>query len=130
MIKLHQFAIMCAPTNSQFAAIEALRNCDDDVDRMVEAYNQRRRFLLNSFKEMGIDCFEPFGAFYVFPSIAKFGMTSEEFANRLLREQKLAVVPGTAFGECGEGFVRISYAYSIENLKQGMDRIRKFIESL
>ena len=130
MIKLHQFAIMCAPTNSQFAAIEALKNCDDDVDRMVEAYNQRRRFLLNSFKEMGIDCFEPFGAFYVFPSIAKFGMTSEEFANRLLREQKLAVVPGTAFGECGEGFVRISYAYSIENLKQGMDRIRKFIESL
>ena len=130
MIKLHQFAIMCAPTNSQFAAVEALRNCDDDVDRMVEAYNQRRRFLLNSFKEMGIDCFEPFGAFYVFPSIAKFGMTSEEFANRLLREQKLAVVPGTAFGECGEGFVRISYAYSIENLKQGMDRIRKFIESL
>ena len=130
MIKLHQFAIMCAPTNSQFAAVEALRNCDDDVDRMVEAYNQRRRFLLNSFKEMGIDCFEPFGAFYVFPSIAKFGMTSEEFASRLLREQKLAVVPGTAFGECGEGFVRISYAYSIENLKQGMDRIRKFIESL
>ena len=130
MIKLHQFAIMCAPTNSQFAAVEALRNCDDDVDRMVEAYNQRRRFLLNSFKEMGIDCFEPFGAFYVFPSIAKFGMTSEEFANRLLREQKLAVVPGTAFGECGEGFVRISYAYSIENLKQGMDRIRKFIDSL
>lgn len=130
MIKLHQFAIMCAPTNSQFAAVEALRNCDDDVDRMVEAYNQRRRFLLNSFKEMGIDCFEPFGAFYVFPSIAKFGMTSEEFANRLLKEQKLAVVPGTAFGECGEGFVRISYAYSIENLKQGMDRIRKFIESL
>ena len=130
MIKLHQFAIMCAPTNSQFAAVEALRNCDDDVDRMVEAYNQRRRFLLNSFKEMGIDCFEPFGAFYVFPSIAKCGMTSEEFANRLLREQKLAVVPGTAFGECGEGFVRISYAYSIENLKQGMDRIRKFIESL
>lgn len=130
MIKLHQFAIMCAPTNSQFAAIEALKNCDDDVDRMVEAYNQRRRFLLNSFKEMGIDCFEPFGAFYVFPSIAKFGMTSEEFANRLLREQKLAVVPGTAFGECGEEFVRISYAYSIENLKQGMDRIRKFIESL
>ena len=130
MIKLHQFAIMCAPTNSQFAAIEALRNCDDDVDRMVEAYNQRRRFLLNSFKEMGIDCFEPFGAFYVFPSIAKFGMTSEEFANRLLREQKLAVVPGTAFGECGVGIVRITYAYSIENLKQGMDRIRKFIESL
>ncbi len=130
MVKLHQFAIMCAPTNSQFAAIEALRNCDSDVDRMVEAYNQRRRYLLNAFKEMGIDCFEPFGAFYVFPSIAKFGMTSEEFATRLLREQKLAVVPGTAFGACGEGFVRISYAYSIENLKVGIDRIEKFIGSL
>lgn len=130
MVKLHQFAIMCAPTNSQFAAIEALRNCDDDVARMVEAYNQRRRYLLNAFKEMGIECFEPFGAFYVFPSIAKFGMTSEEFATRLLNEQKLAVVPGTAFGACGEGFVRISYAYSIENLKVGIDRIKKFIESL
>jgi aminotransferase len=130
MVKLHQFAIMCAPTNSQFAAIEALKNCDSDVERMVEAYNQRRRYLLNAFKEMGIECFEPFGAFYVFPSIAKFGMTSEEFATRLLNEQKLAVVPGTAFGACGEGFVRISYAYSIENLKVGIDRIRKFIESL
>jgi aminotransferase len=130
MVKLHQFAIMCAPTNSQFAAIEALKNCDGDVERMVEAYNQRRRYLLNAFKEMGIECFEPFGAFYVFPSIAKFGMTSEEFATRLLNEQKLAVVPGTAFGACGEGFVRISYAYSIENLKVGIDRIRKFIETL
>jgi aminotransferase len=130
MVKLHQFAIMCAPTNSQFAAIEALKNCDGDVERMVEAYNQRRRYLLNAFREMGIECFEPFGAFYVFPSIAKFGMTSEEFATRLLNEQKLAVVPGTAFGACGEGFVRISYAYSIENLKVGIDRIRKFIESL
>lgn len=130
MIKLHQFAIMCAPTNSQFAAIEALRNCDDDVERMVEAYDQRRRYLLNAFKEMGMECFEPFGAFYVFPSIAKYGMTSDEFATRLLREQKLAVVPGTAFGACGEGFVRISYAYSIENLKIGIDRIKKFIDSL
>ena len=130
MVKLHQFAIMCAPTNSQFAAIEAMRNCDDDVARMVEAYNQRRRYLLNAFKEMDIECFEPFGAFYVFPSIAKFGMTSEEFATRLLKEQKLAVVPGTAFGACGEGFVRISYAYSIENLKVGIDRIKKFIDSL
>lgn len=130
MVKLHQFAIMCAPTNSQFAAIEAMRNCDNDVARMVEAYNQRRRYLLNAFKEMGIECFEPFGAFYVFPSIAKFGMTSEEFATRLLKEQKLAVVPGTAFGACGEGFVRISYAYSIENLKVGIDRIKKFIDSL
>lgn len=130
MVKLHQFAIMCAPTNSQFAAIEAMRNCYDDVARMVEAYNQRRRYLLNAFKEMDIECFEPFGAFYVFPSIAKFGMTSEEFATRLLKEQKLAVVPGTAFGACGEGFVRISYAYSIENLKVGIDRIKKFIDSL
>lgn len=130
MIKLHQFAIMCAPTNSQFAAIEALKNCDDDVERMVEAYDQRRRYLLNAFKEMGMECFEPFGAFYVFPSIAKYGMTSDEFATRLLREQKLAVVPGTAFGACGEGFVRISYAYSIENLKIGIDRIKKFIDSL
>jgi aminotransferase len=130
MVKLHQFAIMCAPTNSQFAAIEALKGCDDDVERMVEAYDQRRRYLLNAFKEMGIECFEPFGAFYVFPSIAKFGMTSDEFATRLLREQKLAVIPGTAFGACGEGFVRISYAYSIENLKVGIDRIHKFIDSL
>jgi aminotransferase len=130
MVKLHQFAIMCAPTNSQFAAVEALRNCDDEVEKMVEAYNQRRRYLLNAFKEMGLECFEPFGAFYVFPSIQKFNMSSEEFATRLLNEQKLAVVPGTAFGKSGEGFVRISYAYSIENLKVGLQRIQKFIESL
>ncbi len=130
ILKLHQFAIMCAPTNSQFAAVEALRNCDDDVDKMVEAYNQRRRFLIHQLKEIGIECFEPYGAFYIFPSIKKFGMSSEEFANRLLQEQKLAVIPGTAFGACGEGFVRISYAYSIENLKVGLDRIKKFIESI
>jgi aminotransferase len=130
MVKLHQFAIMCAPTNSQFAAVEALRNCDDEVAKMVEAYDQRRRYLLNAFKEMGLECFEPFGAFYVFPSIQKFNMSSEEFATRLLNEQKLAVVPGTAFGESGEGFVRISYAYSIENLKVGLQRIQQFIESL
>ncbi len=130
ILKLHQFAIMCAPTNSQFAAIEALKHCDDDVDKMVEAYNQRRRFLIHALKEMGIECFEPYGAFYIFPSIKKFGMSSEEFANRLLQEQKLAVIPGTAFGACGEGFVRISYAYSIENLKVGLDRIKKFIESI
>ena len=130
MIKLHQFAIMCAPTNSQFAAVEALRSCDEEVKKMVEAYNQRRRFLLNAFREMGIDCFEPYGAFYVFPSIKKFKMTSDEFANRLLAEQKLAVVPGTAFGASGEGFVRISYAYSVENLKVGLERIEKFIGSL
>lgn len=130
MVKLHQFAIMCAPTNSQFAAIEALKNCDDEVDKMVEAYDQRRRFLLNAFKEMRIECFEPFGAFYVFPSIQKFHMSSDEFATRLLNEQKLAVVPGTAFGKCGEGFVRISYAYSIDNLKVGLNRIKDFIDKL
>ena len=130
MTKLHQYAIMCAPTNSQFAAIEALKNCDSDVEKMVTAYNQRRRLLLNAFKEMELECFEPFGAFYVFPSIAKFGMTSEEFATELLKEQKLAVVPGTAFGDSGEGFVRISYAYSIDNLKIGLSRIQKFIEKL
>lgn len=130
MVKLHQFAIMCAPTNSQFAAIEALKNCDDEVGKMIEAYDQRRRFLLNAFKEMGVECFEPFGAFYVFPSIQKFNMSSDEFATRLLNEQKLAVVPGTAFGKCGEGFVRISYAYSIDNLKVGLSRIKAFIGTL
>ena len=130
MTKIHQFAIMCAPTNSQFAAIEALKNCDLDVEKMVEAYNQRRRYLLNAFQEMGIECFEPHGAFYVFPSIKKFGMTSEEFATKLLQNEKLAVVPGTAFGHCGEGFLRISYAYSLENLKTGLERIRRFVESL
>ena len=130
MTKLHQYAIMCAPTNSQFAAIEALKNCDHEVEKMVSAYDQRRRFLIHAFREIGLDCFEPFGAFYVFPSIKKFGMTSEEFATRLLHEQKLAVVPGTAFGDCGEGFLRISYAYSIENLKEGLARIEKFINTL
>ncbi len=130
MMKIHQFAIMCAPTNSQFAAVEALRNCDEEVEKMVEAYNQRRRFLLNAFKEMGLDCFEPFGAFYVFPSIKKFGMTSDEFATRLLNEEKVAVVPGTAFGDCGEGFLRISYAYSIENLKIALERMANFVKRL
>lgn len=130
MIKIHQFAIMCAPTVSQYAAVEAMRNGDEDVKKMCEAYNQRRRYLMHEFKEMGIPCFEPFGAFYVFPCIKQFGMTSDEFATRLLREQKVAVVPGTAFGDCGEGFLRISYAYSIDNLKVAMGRIRKFIESL
>ncbi|MCR5216073.1 MAG: aminotransferase class I/II-fold pyridoxal phosphate-dependent enzyme [Lachnospiraceae bacterium] len=130
MTKIHQFAIMCAPTNSQFAAVEALRECDTEVEKMVEAYDQRRRFLMNAFKEMGLDCFEPFGAFYVFPSIKKFGMTSDEFATRLLREEKVAVVPGTAFGDCGEGFLRISYAYSIENLKVALERMERFIKRL
>lgn len=130
MIKIHQFAIMCAPTNSQYAAVEALRNGDRDVEEMRESYNQRRRYLLNAYKEIGLDCFEPFGAFYTFPSIKRFNMTSDEFANRLLREEKVAVVPGTAFGECGEGFLRISYAYSIESLKIALERINNFISRL
>jgi aminotransferase len=129
MIKVHQFAIMCAPTTSQYAAVEALKNGAEDVERMKEAYDQRRRFLMEQFKRMGLDCFEPFGAFYVFPSIKKFGMTSEEFATALLKEEKVAVVPGTAFGECGEGFLRISYAYSIDNLKIALERMERFIRN-
>lgn len=123
---IHQYAIMCSPTTSQYAAIEALRNGDDDIAQMRTAYNQRRRFIVDGFRKMGLDCFEPFGAFYVFPSIQKTGLTSEEFAKELLFEQKVAVVPGTAFGECGEGFIRCSYAYSMENLKIALDRIAKF----
>lgn len=130
MIKIHQFAIMCAPTNSQYAAVEALKNGDRDIEVMRESYNQRRRYLLNAFKEMKLDCFEPFGAFYMFPSIKRFGMTSDEFANRLLQEEKVAVVPGTAFGNSGEGFLRISYAYSLEDLKEALGRLRRFIERL
>lgn len=130
MLKIHQFAIMCAPTTSQYAAVEALRNGDDDVAMMRESYNQRRRFLMHSFKEMGLKCFEPYGAFYVFPCIKEFGMTSEEFAERLLAEEKVAVVPGTAFGDCGEGFLRISYAYSLDNLKIALDKIKAFIMRL
>ena len=130
MIKIHQYAIMCAPTNSQYAAVEALRNCDAEVQEMMEAYNQRRRFLMSEFRRMNIQCFEPFGAFYVFPSIQEFGMTSEEFALRFLEEELVAVVPGTAFGDCGEGFLRISYAYSIEDLKVALGRFEKFIERL
>ncbi|MDF2472831.1 MAG: yugH [Anaerocolumna sp.] len=128
MIKIHQFAIMCAPTTSQYAAVEALKNGDPDVEMMREAYDQRRKFLINAFKEMGLDCFEPFGAFYVFPSIKRLGMTSDEFATKLLQEEKVAVVPGTAFGDCGEGFLRISYAYSIENLKIALERIERFVK--
>ena len=112
MTKIHQFCIMCAPTTSQYAAVEALKNGDEDVQNMREAYNQRRRYLVHAFKEMGLECFEPFGAFYMFPCIKEFGMTSDEFATRFLMEEKVAVVPGTAFGDCGEGFIRISYAYS------------------
>ena len=130
MVKIHQFAIMCAPTNSQYAAVEALKNCDEEVQEMREAYNQRRRFLMSEFKRMGLQCFEPYGAFYVFPCIKEFGMTSEEFAMRFLDEEKVAVVPGTAFGDCGEGFLRISYAYSIEDLKEALGRLEKFINRL
>ena len=130
MTKLHQYAIMCAPTTSQYAAVEALRNGDDDVVMMREAYNQRRRYLVHAFKEMGLECFEPYGAFYIFPCIKEFGMTSEEFASRFLMEEKVAVVPGTAFGDCGEGFLRISYAYSLENLKEALGRMQKFIDRL
>lgn len=130
MTKIHQFAIMCAPTNSQYAAIEALKNGDDDIVEMRTAYNQRRRFLMNAFKEMGLECFEPYGAFYVFPCIKEFGMSSDEFANRFLEEEKVAVVPGTAFGDCGEGFLRISYAYSLEHLKEAVGRLERFIGRL
>ena len=130
MMKIHQFAIMCAPTTSQYAAVEAIKNGDDDVAMMRESYNQRRNFLMNAFKEMGLPCFEPFGAFYVFPCIKEFGMTSEEFAFALLDAENLAVVPGTAFGDCGEGFLRISYAYSLEKLKIAMGRIEHFITGL
>ena len=130
MLKIHQFAIMCAPTTSQYAAVEALRNGDDDVAEMREAYNQRRRYLLHAFQEMGLPCFEPFGAFYVFPCIKEFGLTSDEFATRFLKEEKVAVVPGTAFGDCGEGFLRISYAYSLDNLKIAMKKLEDFLERL
>ena len=130
MIKIHQFAIMRAPTTSPYAAVEALRNGDDDVAQMRESYNQRRRYLMHAFQEMGLKCFEPYGAFYVFPCIKEFGMTSEEFAERLLREEKVAVAPGTAFGDCGERFLRISYAYSLDNLKIAMEKIGHFIERL
>ena len=128
MLKIHQFAIMCAPTTSQYAAIEALRSGDNDIERMRTAYDQRRNFLMKAFHDMGLQCFEPFGAFYVFPCIKEFGMASEEFANRLLQEEKVAVVPGTAFGACGEGFLRISYAYSIEDLKEALSRLEAFIK--
>ena len=130
MLKIHQFAIMCAPTTSQYAAVEAIKNGDEDVKLMRSAYDQRRRFLLDAFKNMGLECFEPFGAFYVFPSVKQFGLTSEEFAGKFLEAEKVAVVPGTAFGECGEGYVRISYAYSIEKLKMAMGRLEHFIKNM
>ena len=130
MLKVHQYVIMCAPTTSQYAAIEALRAGDDDVAQMRESYDERRRFLVKALNDIGIPCFEPLGAFYVFPNISRFGMTSEEFAMELLKKEKVAVVPGTAFGECGEGFLRISYAYSVENLKVAIGKIKNFIDTL
>ena len=130
MVKIHQFAIMCAPTTSQYAAVRALRDCDEDIARMREAYNQRRRYLLKRLEDMGIPCFEPEGAFYIFPNIQKFGLSSEQFCRRLLQEEKVAVVPGNAFGESGEGFVRISYAYSLKQLKEAMERMERFTKRL
>ena len=130
MTKIHQFCIMCAPTTSQYAAIEALKNGDEDVEKMRQSYDQRRRFLLNAFKEMGLECFEPFGAFYVFPCIKEFGITSDEFATRFLEEEKVAAVPGTAFGDSGEGYLRISYAYSLDRLKLAMERMARFVNKL
>ena len=130
MLKIHQFAIMCAPTTSQYAAVEAMRNGDEDVAEMRAEYNIRRKYLVKRFREMGVECFEPFGAFYVFPCIKQFGMTSDEFATTLLKSKRVCVVPGTAFGDCGEGFLRISYAYSLENLKIAMDRIEEFVKEL
>lgn len=130
MLKIHQFAIMCAPTTSQYAAVEALKNGDDDILRMKIAYDERRRYLLKEFRSMGMDCFEPYGAFYMFPNIKRFGMTADEFATRLLQEEKLAIVPGTAFGDCGEGYMRVSYAYSMEDLRKAMQRIHRFVDRL
>jgi len=130
MLKIHQFALMCAPTASQYAAIEALKNGDEAVKEMCMEYNRRRRYLMDAFRKMGIECFEPYGAFYLFPCIKGFGMTSEEFAIRFLKEEKVAVVPGTAFGEDGEGYVRISYASSMENLKIAVGRLKNFVDRL
>lgn len=130
MTKLHQFAIMSAPTNSQYAAIEALRNGDKDIEKMREDYDMRRKFTVNAFRKIGLDCFEPEGAFYVFPCIKSTGLTSDEFAEKLIMSKRVAVVPGTAFGECGEGFIRVSYCYSIENIKKAIDRIEEFINEL
>jgi len=130
MYKIHQFAIMSAPTLSQYAGVDALRNSEEDIAEMRDSYNQRRRYLVKRFKDLGIPCFEPFGAFYIFPNISQFGLSSEEFATRLIREHKVAVVPGSAFGQSGEGFVRVSYAYSIDELKQAFERIERFITEL
>ena len=130
MLKIHQFAIMSAPTISQYAAVAALRDGDRDIEMMKESYDQRRRFLMEAFREMGLPCFEPFGAFYVFPDISEFGMTSEDFCTALLKAENVAVVPGSAFGSCGDDHVRISYAYSVDTLKEAMRRLARFIGDL
>ncbi|MBS6559262.1 MAG: aminotransferase class I/II-fold pyridoxal phosphate-dependent enzyme [Clostridiales bacterium] len=130
MTKIHQFCIMAAPTTSQYAAVSALRNGDNDVEEMRKSYNLRRNYLMKAMKRMNLQCFEPYGAFYIFPCIKEFGMTSEEFATKLLEQEKVAVVPGSAFGACGEGFIRISYAYSIEELKRALERVEHFITTL
>lgn len=130
MIKIHQYCIMCAPTTSQYAAVEALRNGDEDVRKMRESYDERRRFVLYTMSKMGIPCFEPEGAFYVFPCIKEFGMSSDDFATDLLRQEKVAIVPGTAFGDCGEGYLRISYAYSIDSLKKALGRLENYVQKL
>ena len=130
MLKIHQFAIMCAPTMSQFAAVEALRNGDEDIEEMKAEYNRRRRFLVNGLHSIGLSCFEPEGAFYTFPNIGSFGLSSEVFCNRLLEEEKVAIVPGTAFGSCGEGFARLSYAYSLRHITEALERMERFIRKL
>ena len=130
MLKIHQFAIMCAPTASQYAAIEAMKNGDDDIEYMAEEYNRRRRYIVNGLRSIGINCFEPEGAFYVYPNISRFGMTSEAFCERLLYEHKVAIVPGTAFGSCGEGFARISYAYSVNHITTALEKIEEFVKGL
>ena len=130
MLKIHQYAIMCAPTTAQFAAEEALRNGDEDIEYMAEEYDRRRRYIYAGLAKLGIECFEPEGAFYIYPYIGKFGLSSEEFCQRLLVEQKCAIVPGTAFGACGEGFARISYAYSVSHITEALEKIEKFVKTL
>jgi aminotransferase len=130
MLKLHQFAIMCSPTASQFAATEAMKNGDDDIEYMRNEYNRRRVFILEGLRKIGIECFEPEGAFYIYPNVGKFGLSSEEFCERLLFEHKCAIVPGTAFGDGGEGFARISYAYSVKHISEALKRIEAFVNRL
>jgi aminotransferase len=130
MLKVHQYAIMCSPTVSQYAAIDALKYGSDDIKHMRDEYDVRRRWLVNAFREQGFPCFEPKGAFYVFPSIKHTGLSSAVFCERLLDEKKVAVVPGDAFGDCGEGYIRVSYAYSLSHLMTAMSKIKEFIQSL